>query len=194
MAGVYWGLQVPFMQIFSPAQCFGYVAFALGATAFLQKSDTRLKCLNGLQSIAYAVHFALLGAPPASASSALSGVRSLLSIKCRKPWLAAFFIAVNAAFGAVLVKQPVGWVPVFGTCVATYAVFCLGGIRMRVLLFMATLCWLANNIVTGSIGGTALEVVIGTANVLTMVRLLRDRAKRREEPAKPPVKAECAAQ
>jgi hypothetical protein len=181
------------MQVFSPAQCFGYVAFVLGTTAFLQKKDKRLKFFNGVQSIAYAIHFAMLGAPPASASSAISSIRSLLSIKFRRPWLAVFFIVVNIAFGFVLVKRPVGWVPVFGSCAATYAVFCLKGIPMRIGFFVGTVCWLTNNIVTGSIGGTALELVIGTANISTMVRLIVDLKKQNRGQIAPPPEVELEA-
>lgn len=156
---------------FSLAQCFGYLAFVLGVTAFLQKNDQRLKFFNASESFVYTVHFALLGYPPASASSAISGVRSMLSIKISSPWLAAFFIAANLAMGAALVKSPMGWVPVGGSCVATFAVFTLKGIPMRIGFFVATMCWLVNNIASGSIGGTALETVIAASNLWTMARM-----------------------
>jgi hypothetical protein len=48
---------------------------------------------------------------------------------------------------------------------------------MRLLLLMCTLLWLANNILSGSIGGTLLECVIATANITTMIRLLRSRSR-----------------
>ncbi len=181
------------MQVFSPAQCFGYVAFVLGTTAFLQKKDKRLKFFNGVQSIAYAIHFAMLGVPPASTSSAISSVRSLLSIKFRSPWLAAFFISLNVAFGLAIAKHPSGWIPIVGTSVATYAVFCLKGIPMRVGFFIGTVCWLTNNILSGSIGGTALELVIGSANLSTMARLILDLKKQNRERIAPPPEVELEA-
>ena len=44
---------------------------------------------------------------------------------------------------------------------------------MRLLLLVTTLCWLANNILSGSIGGTLLEAIIALVNGATMLRLWR---------------------
>jgi hypothetical protein len=101
---------------FSAAQCVGYVAFVIGVSAFLQKSDRKLKALNATQSLVYSVHFILLGNFPASACSLLSGFRSFASLKTRSPLLAAAIIALNVAFGLVFAKNGVGWLPVLGAC------------------------------------------------------------------------------
>ena len=166
------------MPIFSLAQSIGYVAFALGVTAFLQKKDRRLKSFNALQSIAYAVHFLLLNNAPASACSMLSACRSLLAHKSRSPWLAALMVGLNLAFGFYLVHTPLGWLPVFASCLGAVAFFVMTGITMRVALFICTLGWLTNNIVSGSIGGTALESVIAVVNLWTISRLFAARAAR----------------
>jgi hypothetical protein len=54
---------------------------------------------------------------------------------------------------------------------------------MRLVLLMSTFLWLANNILSGSIGGTALEATIATVNVVTMTRLLiaRNHAEHAQE-------------
>lgn len=168
---------------FSLSQCVGYLAFALGVTAFLQKNDRRLIGFNAAQSAAYAVHFALLGNLPGCAASALSGTRSLLALKSSSPWLAALFVALNLGLGAHLVVKPWQWLPVAGACLGTVAMFRLSGIAMRLTLLTATACWLTNNILSGSIGGTALELVIGTANLWTISRLCW--ARRREARSAP---------
>jgi hypothetical protein len=165
------------MQFFSPAQCVGYVAFVLGALAFSQKSDRRLKILNGLQSLVYAVHFMLLGNLPASASSTTSGIRNFVALKTRSPYVAALIIAVNVALGFIFAKSSLGWLPVIASCGGTIAILTMRGIPMRLLLLVCTLLWLVNNVVSGSIGGTLLECTIATSNVATMFRLLRSRSK-----------------
>jgi hypothetical protein len=171
------------VQIFSPAQCVGYVAFVVGVTAFLQKSDRRLKFFNGSECLVYAIHFTLLGNLSAAASALISGTRSLSALKTRSPLLAVLFIALNLSLGRVFAKTAADWFPIVASCLATAAIFFMQGIRMRLLLLISTFFWLANNFVSGSIGGTALECVIATANIVTMVRMLIWNGKRQPGPA-----------
>nr|WP_279342516.1 YgjV family protein [Geotalea sp. SG265] len=75
-----------------------------------------------------------------------------------------------------------GWLPVIGSCVSTYAVFTMQGIPMRLAILSSTCCWLANNIISGSIGGTLLEAVIATVNTYTIAHLCRPAKDRSAEP------------
>jgi len=165
------------MQFLSLAQCVGYVAFVVGVCAYLQKNDRRLKFLNGAQCLIYGVHFALLGNLPASSSLLTSSARSFLALKTRSLYVAALILTVNLAFGFVFAKNAVGWIPVIGSCFATVAIFLMRGIPMRLVMLVCTLLWLVNNILSASIGGTMLELVIGIVNITTILRLLRSRSK-----------------
>jgi hypothetical protein len=159
------------MRLFSPAQIVGYIAFFLGVTAFLQKNDRRLKFFNASESLLYALHFVLLGNLPASSSSLISSMRSFLAMKYRSLFLAAALVAANLTAGVVFAKSPAGWLPVVGACIATVAIFTLAGISLRCVLLFSTLLWLVNNIISGSIGGTLLEVVIATVNTRTIASM-----------------------
>lgn len=159
------------MEIFSAAQIAGYGAFVLGVAAFLQTSDRRLKVLLSGETFAYLVHFLLLGNTAAAVSSAVSGVRTLLSIRFRSPWLALAIVVINVTLGALVAVSWTSWLPVIGASLSTFAVFLLDGVRMRLTIFLGTLLWLANNIVSGSIGGTVLETFIAIANGITILRM-----------------------
>jgi hypothetical protein len=52
--------------------------------------------------------------------------------------------------------------------------------QMRLGVLCATLLWLVNNILTGSIGGTALELMIATVSGITIFRLYRDGLKQKD--------------
>jgi hypothetical protein len=168
------------VHFFSIAQCVGYIAFVLGVSAFLQKSDSRLKALNASESLVYSVHFTLLGNPSAAACALISCIRSFLSLKVRSTSLAVLFIVINVGLGFVFAKGVAGWLPVMGSCLATLAIFLMRGVRMRMVLLMSTLLWLANNILSGSIGGTLLEATIATVNSITIMQILKDRVQIRE--------------
>lgn len=166
------------MDFTSPAQIVGYVAFLLGVTAFAQRIDWRLKVLIAAECVAYTVHFYLLGNYAASFSAGLSTVRMFASLKTRSPWVAGFFLAANIGLGAALATSAMAWFSIGAGVCGTVAVFFLKGIGMRAVLFAATLCWLANNILSGSIGGTLLEGIIAVVNGATMLRLWRERRGR----------------
>jgi hypothetical protein len=161
----------------SPAQLVGYVALDLGVAAFLQKSDTRLKVLIAAESLAYVAHFILLGNFPASGSALVSCLRMLVSLKSRSPWWIGVFITVNIVIGVLFAKSIAGWLPITASCLATVAVFVLNGIVMRLILFVCTLLWLVNNLLSGSIGGTVLETIIAVVNLSTILRMTAQKGR-----------------
>jgi hypothetical protein len=164
---------MPPQGFFSAAQLVGYVAFAIGVISFLQKDDRRLKATIGVQAFSYAVHFALLGSPAAAAASLVTSVRAFVSLRTRSPYVAAVILATNVALGFLTAKGAVGWLPVAASCAGTVAFFFFEGIKLRLILLGATACWLANNLVLGSIGGTLLELFLGGVNATTCYRIWR---------------------
>ncbi|MBT9489334.1 MAG: YgjV family protein [Rubrivivax sp.] len=163
------------MDWFSSAQLIGYLAFGLGVGSFLQTDDRRFKLFMAGECLAYMAHFALLGNPTAVASSGLSLLRSLLALRTRSPWVAVAVVAANIAFGLGLAQQPSDWLPLGASCIGTLALFLLQGVAMRLVMLLGTGLWIANNLIVGSIGGTALELVVAAVNISTIVRLLRRR-------------------
>jgi len=155
------------------AQLFGYCAFVLGVASFLQKSDVRFKVFMAAECVAYVVHFGLLGNPTAAASSLVSVTRSVVSIYSRSLWIALGFVAINLALGYRLATVWWNWLPLIASCIGTLALFLLHGVRMRLLMLVGTALWIANNVMSGSIGGTALELVIAVTNSYTIFKLWR---------------------
>ncbi|MAI38588.1 MAG: permease [Alteromonas sp.] len=128
-----------------------------------------------IMNLNHALHFALLGAVTACFSALLSVVRTGLSIhvKTRSRNVAYIFIALSLLLGIYLADVWYDLFPILGTCIGTYALFCLSGIKMRLAFFCGALCWLTNNIIVGSIGGTLLEATLIMVNSITIWRLYR---------------------
>ncbi len=160
---------------FSPAQCVGYVAFVLGVGSFLQTDDRRFKLYMAGECVAYMAHFALLGNPTALASSAVSTVRTLLALRTKSYWVAAAVVSANLGFGLTIASKWSDWLPLMASCLGTLALFILQGIRMRLLMLCGTCLWIANNLIAGSIGGTALEIVVAITNITTILRMAQHR-------------------
>jgi hypothetical protein len=159
------------MNALSPAQLLGYLALVLGVTGFLQRDDRRLKLLVSAECFVLVAHFALLGRPPAATSALVSGFRTGLSAWYRSAWLAAAAVAATVGLALAVGTTGTGWIPVFGSSVGGIALFTLRGIPMRLLVLLSTCCWLVNNVLAGSIGGTVLESLIATASVTTIARM-----------------------
>ena len=159
---------------FSPAQCVGYVAFVLGVSSFLQRDDRRFKQFMAAECLAYIIHFALLGNPTAVASSTMSLLRSVLALRTRSSWVAAAVIAANLALGLSLAHKPSDWLPLCASCMGTFALFLLQGVPMRLVMLVGTGLWIANNLIAGSIGGSALEIVIACVNIRTTWLMARE--------------------
>src|SRR5262245_4664669 len=158
---------------FSLAQLVGYVAFSIGVYSFLQRDDRRLKATIGAQAFSYAVHFLLLGSMAAAAASFVTSVRAVLSLYTRSPYVAVAILATNVTLGVVTASSLAGWLPVVASCAGTIAFFFFEGIALRLILLFATACWLTNNLILGSIGGTLLELFLGAVNASTCYRLWR---------------------
>ncbi|MCS0584231.1 YgjV family protein [Massilia pinisoli] len=158
---------------FAPAQCVGYIAFVLGVASFTQKDDRRFKMFMAAECLAYIVHFALLGNPTAVASSTMSLLRSVLALYTRSRWVAAGVVAMNVVLGLSLATRMTDWLPLAASCVGTLALFLLRGVPMRLMMLGGTFLWIANNVIAGSIGGTALEIVIALVNGTTIWRMAR---------------------
>ena len=159
---------------FSPAQWAGYAAFVLGVGSFMQKDDRRFKLYMAAECVAYIVHFYLLGRPTAVASSTMSLLRSVLALYTRSKWVAFLVIAANLALGAALATRASDWLPLGASCIGTLALFLMEGVRMRLAMLCGTGLWIVNNVIAGSVGGTALELVIAAVNIVTIRRMMRD--------------------
>jgi hypothetical protein len=160
--------------VLSFPQLFGYAAFVLGINTFRQKNDKHFKLYMTGECIAYVIHFFLLGNPSASASALVSAGRSALSLYTRSIWVAIGVIVINVILGASLVEHWWNWLPLAASCIGTLALFLLSGIRMRLVMLIGTALWIVNNLASGSIGGSALEMVIFVVNSHSIREMYRD--------------------
>ena len=157
------------------AQAVGMLSFALGLYCFFQKNDKRFKYVMLAVTLNNVLHFALMGATTSVIAALFSAVRTGVSIRSSSPRIAYAFIVTLLGFGLHAAENWLDILPVIGGCIGTYALFCLTGIAMRLALLGGTLCWLINNIIIGSIGGTLLEFSLLVVNLNTIRLLFKER-------------------
>ncbi|MBY8199865.1 YgjV family protein [Vibrio fluvialis] len=161
----------------SLAQALGFVSFGLGISTFYQKNDRRLKIVMFVFNLNHLLHFILLGSAVSALSAALSAMRTASSIYTSSKYVAAIFLLAGAGLGLYIADYWWDLWPVIGTMIGTFAIFMLRGIQMRIAFLIGACCWLTNNILVGSIGGTLLELTVITVNSLTIFRMLREQKR-----------------
>ncbi len=126
-----------------------------------------------IMNLNHMIHFLLMEAFNSALSALLATIRTYVSIKVKSVYFALFFIIITIVLNSFWAEHWFDWLSVTGSCIGTFALFCLQGIRLRLMMLLGTLCWLANNIIIGSIGGVMLEVMILVISVVTIIRLKR---------------------
>ncbi|EIT7025385.1 YgjV family protein [Vibrio vulnificus] len=155
------------------AQALGFLSFGLGISTFYQKNDRHLKILMLVFNLNHLLHFLLLGSMLSALSALLSALRTTTSIFTSSKWVAAIFILIGIVSGLGMAEHWWELWPIVGTIIGTYSLFVLSGIRMRIGFLAGATCWLINNILVGSIGGTLLEMTVIIINLITIYRLYR---------------------
>ena len=161
-------------------QACGLVALALCILGFASKRDDRLFLCLLIANIAFTLQFILLGSWVAAAITALIVVRIELARRYKGSWwvMSAMLVATVAVALPGLTAWREAW-PLAAGLIGTVAMFLLYGIAMRWLLAAAAFCWVVTNLLVGSIGGTAAELLILVTNLITITRLMRDRSAAR---------------
>lgn len=152
-------------------QGLGILAFILGVSAFLSKSDKLLKLLISIACFLISAHFILLGAYVGAGAAALGGTRAFMSIfQSAKPYAPIFF-AAYVPLGYFYIEDWLDILPIMAGLIGTYSMFCLKKIPMRFGLLATSSLWLTHNILQGSIGPSLLEIFYICANAKTIHKM-----------------------
>lgn len=172
-------------DFFSTAQMFGHATLILSMVTFSRKRDRQFKLWLTVQNLCYATHLFLMGNLAGMAGTLLSAVRNLVSLRTRSIWAAMVLVAVNVILGFWVIKTAWNIIPLTATAIATLSMFRLSGLPLRCAMFVCTLLWLINNILTGSISGTVMESVIAIMSTITIYRLYQAEKGEKDTPAAP---------
>ncbi|HAS62370.1 MAG TPA: hypothetical protein DCS35_07185 [Vibrio sp.] len=155
------------------AQAIGMVAFAIGATAFLHSDGRRFRLHLMVFQVVLCSHFIMMGALVAAFGCGISAIRSYASTKTQSTPVMLFFIAMLWVMGVPQLEHSYELLTIVGSSVATWALFKTQGIQMRLLVMFNSFCWVTNNLLLGSIGGTLMELTFIIVNSLTILRMYR---------------------
>lgn len=155
------------------AQGVGVLAFVVGITTFINRDERRFKLQLAGYSAIIGLHFFLMGAAPAGMSAELNALRTVVSLKTRRLWVMALFIALTLGLGLAKLNHLMELLPIVGTVASTWALFRCKGLTIRRVMWCSTACWVTHNLWLGSIGGTLIEGSFLAINGLYIIRFWR---------------------
>jgi hypothetical protein len=153
------------------AQIIGFIAFFVGASAFLQKDDQMLRYYLTAFTFLMAVHFLMLDLWTTAIIALLGSTRNYVSSLTNNVWVMLLFLLATWLMAIPNSSDWVHLLPVLGVTLGTWAVFKEQGIRMRILMFLGSACWLSHNYLVGSIGGAIIESLFLIVNGRTILKL-----------------------
>lgn len=160
-------------QFFTVAQLIGVLAYIVGVSAFLQRSDQAFRRQLTIVNMIMIVHFYLLG--PASYPAAILNVinifRNISSGYTRNMFVMLFFILLMWLASWNSITNPMQYLSVIGTSIVTFSMFRLRERSMRIGILFSSALWIVYSVWIGSIGGTAIEITFAIINIITIYKL-----------------------
>lgn len=163
------------------AQIVGAIAFVL-EIATVQWRREQILFTQLIANGFWVVHFLLLGALSGAAMNVVGAIRSYVFYKTNHDRRSV--LVLWAVLGLVLVAGMLtwqGWVsllPIGGMITAVIAFWQLKEQRLRLLIFTSAPLWLAYNIIVGSYGGVANEIMLMVSSGIALWRYQQKRQKK----------------
>ncbi|MGF1758811.1 YgjV family protein [Photobacterium sagamiensis] len=155
------------------AQGIGLIAYFVGASAFFHQDGNKFRLHLTFFQVIICIHFILMGAITAAFGCAISAVRSYTSTRTDSSKVMWGFICLLWIMGVPNLQHSYELLTLFGASVATWGLFKAQGVNMRLLILFNSLCWLINNLLLGSIGGSLMEATFIVVNIITISKLIR---------------------
>jgi len=168
------------LKIFYFVQIVGLIGFLICSYGFTRSEDKKLKIFVGIGTTIIATHFYFMGAFSASVAALIASSRYLFAYKNNKKWnkviclMYILFYIVAAYFTA---KFPIDFLPLVAGVISTISLFLLKSILMRVGILTTSFLWLIHNVHKHSLGGIALEIMVISTNIFTIIKLSKDKKK-----------------
>jgi hypothetical protein len=165
------------------AQTIGFAGLILAMLSFQKKERNGILLFQIMASLAYFVHFLLLGAVTGSIMNLLGATRNYIFANREKGWAGKpfwlyLFIAVYAVVTALTWKGPYSLLPMAGMIVGTVSFWIKDPKVTRLVFLLSPPCWFTYNLIAGSIPGMATEIFTVTSILVGIVRFdLRKRPK-----------------
>ncbi len=157
------------------AQAIGFAGLILAILSFQKKERNGILFFQIMASLAYFVHFLLLGAVTGAIMNLLGATRNYIFSNQEKGWAGKpfwlyLFIAVYVLAAALTWKGPYSLLPMAGMIVGTVSFWIKDPKVTRLVFLLSPPCWFMYNLISGSIPGMATEIFTAASILVGIIR------------------------
>lgn len=150
------------------------IAMMISILWYAQKDDKKTIIIFIFSNIAWIIHFYFLWVFSAMVSCVVWIARSFLSLKYkRNKRIFMWLIAAILVLWAWTYEGHLSLLPIIASCLSAYWFFFLERIRLRVFLFISSICRLTFSIWNFSIWWIISDTIVQIVSIITMYRMIR---------------------
>lgn len=155
-------------------QAVGFLALLLDVSSLQFKHRKNILILQILASVAWVIHFILIGAIAGAAMNGVGVLRSIGYYKFRsdpRPWWLPWAL-VALAIGVTIVtwKSVYSLMPLFAMILAIYGLWQKGEQKIRIVLLLCVPLWLVYNVIFHSYAGIASDLLALLSGSIALYR------------------------
>lgn len=150
------------------------IAMLISILWYAQKDDKKTIKIFIFSNIAWIIHFYFLGVFSAMISCVIAIARSFLSLKYkRNKRIFYWIIAAILVAWALTFEGKLSLLPIIASCISAYWFFFLERIRLRLFLFVSSICRLTFSFWSFSIWWIISDSLVLCVSIFTMYKMIR---------------------
>lgn len=161
------------MSDFALSQLLAAIAFACGMVSFQCKGRRPILLWLSVSAYFNGCHFFVLDVPEAGTLFLIMGTRSIAATFSTNRKTMFLFLGLACVGFYFSYKNPLGFLALSGTLLATYASFQKAEKRVRVIFGLSAIIWIAHNILVRSPVAALMEATLQASNAVGYWRFHR---------------------
>jgi hypothetical protein len=157
-------------------QTFGIIWMIWAIIAFSQKKDRNVMISLCVTNVFWVIHFFLMWLYTGMLMATIGIIRLYLSLRFNRNLKIFFGISILTVIVAFVTYQDSSSLfPMTASILASYAFFFLQGVRLRMVLLLASSFWLSYNFVHFSIWWMINESILHIVHLITIYRIVSEK-------------------
>lgn len=151
------------------------IAMLFSILWYAQKDDKNVLRIFIVSNIAWMTHFFFMWTFSAMASCAVWVARSFLSLKYkRNKKIFLWVISATLVLWIMTFEGKLSILPIIASCVSAYWYFFFDRLKLRIFMFVSSLCWIIFSFWSFSIWWMITDSIVLVILIITMIKMIKE--------------------